>query len=85
MPKEYASMRLVPLHARVLSLFVTLYNKFHEVHLDNIYMSANFAHFYYTHQNCVKVWGVCQTGGRVIPREVYQTEFHDKEAADRVR
>ena len=52
----------------VFSLFLTLCNKFHEVHLDNLYMSANFVHPFYTHQNRVKVQGVRQTGGRVKPR-----------------
>ena len=83
--KEYTSMGLSPFHARVFSLFLTLHNKFHEVHIDNIYKSAKFAHITYTHHNCVKVRGVYQTGGWGIPREVFQTELHGKKSVDQVR
>ena len=67
-PKKYTSMGLSPFYARVFSLFLTICNKLHEVHLHNLYMSAKFAHLSYTHQNCVKVQGVCRTGGQGIPR-----------------
>ena len=84
-PNEYTSMGLSPLHARVFYLFLTLRNKFHEVHLNNIYMSANILHLSYNHQNYVKVKGVCKTGGRGIPREVLPNEFHYEKAVDWVR
>ena len=69
-PKEYTPIGLSPLHAHLCSLFLTIHNKFHEVRLNNIYTSANFAHLYYTHQNCVKVQGGgYKNEGRGIPRE----------------
>ena len=77
-------MGILPLHDRVFLLFITLCNKFHEVHLDNIYMSAKFAHLSYTHYDCVKVQGFCQTGDWEIPREVLKTELHYFKAVDRV-
>ena len=52
------------------SLFLTLQNTFHESHLDNLYMSAEFSYLSYTHHNCVKVQGVCQIGDWLIPREL---------------
>ena len=42
--KEYTSMGFSPFNACVFSLFITLHNKFHEVHLNNLFMSANFSH-----------------------------------------
>ena len=75
-------MGLSPLRACVFSLFLTLRNKFHEVHLDNIYMSAKLLHLSYIHHNFVKVKGVYQNYGQVIPKELFQTELHDKKAAD---
>ena len=48
------------------SLFLTLCNNFHEVYLDNLYKSLNFAHLYCTHHNFVKVQGFSQTDGRVF-------------------
>ena len=63
-------MGVSPLHACVFYLFLTLHNKFHEVHLDNLYTSSRFAHPSYTDHNCVEVQGVCQTGGWGIPMEV---------------
>ena len=58
---------------------------FYEVHFDNIYMSAKFAHISYTDHNCVKVQGVCQTRGWEIPMELFRTKLHDKKAVYRVR
>ena len=80
MPKEYTPMGFPPLHYRAFSLFPKICNKFHEVHLDNIYLSAKNFHLSYTHQSCVKVQGVYQTDGRVIPSEVSQTKCLDKKA-----
>ena len=73
--KEYTSMGISPLHARIFYLFITLCNNFHEVHLDNLYMSTIFAYFSYTHNNCVKLQGVYKTGDLVILRELLQTDF----------
>ena len=64
------------------SLFITLGNKFHEIHLDNLYMSAKFAHLSSNRKNCVRVQGVCQTGGQSIPRELLQTELQDVKLLD---
>ena len=77
-PKEYTLMGISTLYARVIYLFLSICNKLHEVHLDNIYMSAKFAQLSYTHNNCVKVQGLCRTGSRLIPREVLQTDFQNK-------
>ena len=65
-------------------LFLTLRNKFQEIHLDNIYMSAEFAHLSYTYQIRVKVQGVCQNGGQGIPRELFQTDFQEKKEVDQI-
>ena len=78
-------MGISTFHDNVFSLFLTFCNKFHEVHLDNIYISSKFAHLSYTHHNCVKVKGVCQTGSRGIPIEALKTKFHDNKTEDRVR
>ena len=85
MPKEYTQMVFSPLRARVFYLFLTVHNKFHEVHLDNIHMSAKCGHLSCTPHNCVKGHGVCQNGGQGIPRRVFQTDLHDKKAVDEVR
>ena len=81
-PKEYMLMGIEPFHAHIFSLFITLCNEFHEIHLDNIYKSKKYSHLSYTHHNCVKVQGVYQTIVRVIPRELLQTELHDNKSVD---
>ena len=72
---KYMLLGLLPLHACAFYLFLTLQNKYHEVHLDNLYRSIKFAHLLYTHKNCVKVQGVCLTDGQVIPRGVLYNGF----------
>ena len=56
-PKEDTLMGIPILRDCVCYSFMTLFNKFHEVHLDNIYMSTKCVHLSYTHHNCVKVQG----------------------------
>ena len=85
MPKKYTLMGLSPFHGCVFSLFLTLFDKYYEVLLNNIYMIVKFVHLLYTHNNCVKVKGVRRTGGKGILREVFQNEFHDKKAPGQVR
>ena len=70
-------MVLSPLYDRVFYLFLTLSDKFHHVHLDNLYMSAKCVCLSYTHQNLVKVKGFCQT--------VCWAKFHYKKPVDWVR
>ena len=65
--KEYTLMWISP--------FLTLYNKVHEVHLDNIYMRAKCFHLSYTYNNCVKLQGVSRNGGQGIQRELFQAKF----------
>ena len=78
-------MGLSPFYDSVFYLFITLCNKFHEVHLGNLYMTTNFSHLSYTHHNPVTVQRVCRTDGWGITTEVLQTEFHDKKPVDRVQ
>ena len=78
MLKGYTLVGLSPLHACVFSLFLTLCNKFYADQLNSLYMSATFLHLSYTHHNRVKVQCVCQTDGQGIPRELLQTELHNK-------
>ena len=85
MTNEYTLMGLSDLHDRVSSLFIKNCNKFHDVHLGNLYMSAKSAHPFYTHHNCVNIKGGCRTVVIGIHREVLQNKFHDKKEADRVR
>ena len=85
MSKGYTLRGLSTLHANVFSLFLTLCNKFHDVHINNIYINAKFAHLLYTIKNRVKVQGVCQTGDWGILREAFQTELHDKKSADQLQ
>ena len=80
--EEYTLMVLSPLHANLFSFFLTLRNKFYEVHLDNIYMSTKYAYLSYTYQNCVKVKGIYKARGCSIPIELFKTKFHDKKVAD---
>ena len=72
-PKKYMLMGLSSLHASIFSLFITLCDKFHEVHLDYLYMSTKCAHLLYTHQNPVKMQGVCQTGNGEYLGTYYKT------------
>ena len=59
------------------SLFITLQNKFHEINLNNLYMSSKFSHIYYSHHNRVKSQGVYWTGIQGIPREASKTYLND--------
>ena len=77
-------MVLSPLYACVVSLFLTICNKFYEVHLDNFYMSAKCSHLSHTHRNCVKLQEVYRTGVWVIPKEVLQNELHDNKTVGRI-
>ena len=84
-PKEYTSMGISPSHAHVFYLFLTLSNKFHEVHLNNIYMSKKFENLSYTHHNCVKVQGYVEMAVREYQGKYCKPELHDKKSVDRVR
>ena len=69
-PQEYTMMGLSPLYACIFYLVLTVCNKFHKVHLENLYNSAKCVHLLYTHNNCIMVQGFCQNGSWVIPRGV---------------
>ena len=42
-PKKYIDQGLSPLHARLMFLFDSMEDKYHECGVDNLYMSAKFA------------------------------------------
>jgi hypothetical protein len=43
-PKNYIDRKCSALHARMLFLFDTLKDKYHDVGVDNLYLSLKFAH-----------------------------------------
>ena len=78
-------MGISTFYYHVFFLFLTFRIKFHEVHLDNLYISSKFMHLSYTKHNCVKMQDVCRTDGWGIPREAFKNDFHDNKTEDRVR
>ena len=66
-PTKYLSKRYSPLHSRVLCLFDSLKDKYHQCGMDNLYNSAKFCRAGYLHDMKVLCHGVTRKGGRGIP------------------
>ena len=73
LPVQYN--HLSPLHTRVMSLFDSLTDQFHECGMDNLYMSAKFCKDAYNHPAKVKLHGVARKAGRGLPLSVIQEEM----------
>ena len=78
-------MGLSPLHARVMSLFDAVNDKFHHCAMDNLYNSAAFCKAAFTHSHKVLVHGVTRKGMRGIPECVKQEEEECKKKQLKVR
>mgnify|MGYP000036765968 CR=1 FL=1 len=79
-PREYVrELGLLPLHARSLWLLDTLTSKFHNVWVDNLYMSAKFAKTAFSSKNKGMLSGVTRTANRGLPAMVKQKEVKDNE------
>ena len=76
-PKKYIDQGLSPLHARLMFLFDSMEDKYHECGVDNLYMSAKFARDAYMHENKIKLHGVTRKSGRGLPSFVLQEEVQN--------
>lgn len=85
-PKKWMQEQgLSPLHARVMSLFDTLKDKYHECAMDNLYNSAKFCKVAANHPKRVLCHGVTRKGMRGIPKSVQQQEAKTREEQLAVR
>ena len=82
-PEKYKY--LSPLHARVMSSIDSLKDKYHRIHVDNLYTSAKFFREAYRHPMKPLFAGVCRTSGRGLPNLVIQQEQKTREAQAVVR
>jgi hypothetical protein len=73
-PKKYIYRKCSALHAHMLFLFDTLKDKYHDVGMDNLYLSLKFAREAFTGKNAVMMHGVTRLTGRVLPHCVIQNE-----------
>ena len=60
--------------SRVMTLFDTVVDKYHQAGMDNLYNSVAFCRAAYNHSNKVLVHGVARKGGRGVPPCVLQQE-----------
>ena len=84
-PKKYIDQGLSPLHARLMFLFDSMEDKYHECGVDNLYMSAKFARDAYMHENKIKLHGVTRKSGRGLPSFVLQEEVQNRTEQEKVR
>jgi hypothetical protein len=84
-PKKYLDQKISPLHARVMYMFDSLKERYHQCGMDNLYISAKFLAAASAHDKCVLVSGVCCKGGRGLPKSVLQEEVKSRTEQIRVR
>ena len=84
-PVEYKRQGMSPLHSRVMSLFDSLEENYHQCAMDNLYNSVNFCKRAYNHEKKVLVHGVTRKGMRGIPKCVIQEEVKSKKGQIEVR
>lgn len=84
-PSRYTETGLSPLHARVMSLFDTVEDMYHECGVDNLYMSARFCREAYNHPKKIKLHGVARKSGRGLPDLILQQELQNKKEQDKVK
>ena len=84
-PEKYIRQGMSALHARVLSLFDKLRDKYHRCGMDNLYNSVKFCRDAYKHEKKVLVHGVARKSGRGLPDHVIQDEVQQEKDQARVR
>jgi hypothetical protein len=68
-PRTYLSLKLSPLHARVMGLFDSLHDCHHQIGMDYLYNSDAFCRAAYLHSMKVLRHGVVRkVGGRGAPK-----------------
>ena len=73
-PPKYLSQGYSSLHSRVLYLFDSLKDKYHQCGMDNLYNLAKFCCAAYLHKKKVLCHGVTRKGDRGVPECVKQVE-----------
>ena len=73
-PKKYLRTGLSPLHSRVMALFDSLKDDYHQIVMDNLYNLAAFCRAAYNHPRKVLCHGVSRKSGWGIPKCVLQKE-----------
>ena len=73
-PSQYLREDMSPLHARVMSLFNSLKDDYHQCAMDNLYNSATFCKRAFNHKWKVLCHGVTRKGMRGLPSCVIQEE-----------
>ena len=76
--KKYLNARLSPLNSRVMALFDTLEDDYHQCAMDNLYNLAVFCWAAVNHKRKVLCHGVARKVGRGIPSCVVQEEIKDR-------
>jgi len=84
-PSKYLNQGLSPLHSRVMALFDSVDDEYHQCAMDNLYNSAAFCRAAYHHDKKVLCHGVARKGGRGIPDSVLQAEVINRKDQLKVR
>ena len=71
-PVNYMSIGLFPLYVLQMALFDEVTDDYHDCNVDNLYMSAKFCRYAYTHLNKIKLHGVTRNSGRGLPSTIMQ-------------
>ena len=84
-PAKYLKNGLSPLHSRVMALFDSVKEDYHQCAMDNLYNSAAFCKASYNHPRKVLCHGVTRLGMRGIPPSVQQKEVKNRKEQISVR
>ncbi len=84
-PKTYIDRKCSALHSRMLFLFDTLKDKYHDVGMDNLYLSLKFCQEAFTGKNSVMMHGVTRRKGRGLPSCIIQNEETNNKKAEKIR
>ena len=77
--ERFLSKGLSPLHSRVASMLSQLPSSAYVVGMDNLYLSAKFAHFAYSRLKKMMIHGVIRSEGRGVPTCITQQKQTKKD------
>ena len=84
-PPKYLKQGLSPLHSRVMGLFDSITDEYHQCAMDNLYNSAAFCKASFNHKKKVLCHGVARLGMRGVPKHVVQKEVKNRKQQIAVR
>ena len=67
-----------------MALFDDVINEYYECGVGNLYMSAKFCRYAYTHRKKINLHGVTRKSGRGLPSTIIQQELQNKAKQEKV-